>query len=402
MTYTGFNMSSIKTANRASVLYLLNGSKQLSRKDIAESLGLTPAAVSKICAELIAEGAINECGSLDCSAGAGRKKIILSLNSKEIFVLAIGIDKKGFNAAVCTLDGEEKCGERFLFEKDASPEKCLCQAAKKSLELLKASGILKEKVIGAGVGIVGGADKGKGTTAGNYGVWRPGVAVRSILEKELSMPVAIENNVKAFALASLIFDRRHFADNILFVKWGPGVGSAIVIGGAVLGKTDSDSSEIGHYIAVPNGEKCRCKRNGCLETVISADALVCAAKSLFGKKTTPCLFELTGGDETKIDISKVLLASKADAPLGEKLLQSVRLLAKAVTNASAVIAPDRVVVFGYMFTKEIFESFERECEKLYPAFKKGYIGLSPLDEKHNFIGPAAVAAKSFFFEKGNK
>ena len=95
MTYTGFNMSSIKTANRASVLYLLNGSKQLSRKDIAESLGLTPAAVSKICAELIAEGAINECGSLDCSAGAGRKKIILSLNSKEIFVLAIGIDKKG-------------------------------------------------------------------------------------------------------------------------------------------------------------------------------------------------------------------------------------------------------------------------------------------------------------------
>ena len=58
MDYTGFNMSRIKNANRASVLYLLNSRKSMSRKDIADSLGLTPAAVSKICAELIAEGLI--------------------------------------------------------------------------------------------------------------------------------------------------------------------------------------------------------------------------------------------------------------------------------------------------------------------------------------------------------
>ena len=65
MDYTGFNMSRIKNANRASVLYLLNGRKSMSRKDIADSLGLTPAAVSKICAELIAEGAVSECGFSD-------------------------------------------------------------------------------------------------------------------------------------------------------------------------------------------------------------------------------------------------------------------------------------------------------------------------------------------------
>ncbi len=399
MNYTGFNMSSIKTANRASVLYLLNGSKPLSRKDIAESLGLTPAAVSKICAELIAEGAISECGCFDDCVGAGRKKVILSLNSKGIFVLALSIDKKGFYAAVCTLDGEEKTGERFLFEKDASPEECLSFAGKKSLELLKKSGVSKEKIIGAGVGIVGGADREKGVTAGNYGVWCPGVAVRDILEKELSMPVAIENNVKAFALASLIFDRKNVEDNILFVKWGPGVGSAIVIGGTVLGKTDSDSSEIGHYIAVPNGEECRCKRKGCLETVISADAIVNRAKAVYGAKNMPHLFELTDGEKEKTDISKVLAASEFDGLLKEEIEKSIKLLSKAVTNAAAVIAPDRIVVFGYMFTETVFSRFKKECETLYPGFKKGNIRLSLLDEKHNFIGPAAAAAKSFFFEK---
>jgi len=59
MDYTGFNMSRIKNANRASVLYLLNSRESMSRKDIADSLGLTPAAVSKICAELIAEQSAN-------------------------------------------------------------------------------------------------------------------------------------------------------------------------------------------------------------------------------------------------------------------------------------------------------------------------------------------------------
>lgn len=399
MNYTGFNMSSIKTANRASVLYLLNGNEKLSRKDIAEKLGLTPAAVSKICTELISEGSISEIGSTEDSVGAGRKKIILSLNSKGVFVLALSIDKKGFYASVCTLDGEEKCGRRFLFEKDASPEECLSFAGKKSLELLKKSGVPKEKIIGAGVGIVGGADKEKGTTAGNYGVWHPGVAVREILEKELSMPVAIENNVKAFALASLIFDRKNVEDNILFVKWGPGVGSAIVIGGSVLGKTDSDSSEIGHYIAVPDGEKCRCGRSGCLETVVSADAIAGSVKEFFSEEKTPKLFEKCGGEKENVEISKILLCAQSDEPIENMIDERIKLLSKAVTNASTVIAPERIIVFGYMFTTDIFERFEKECKRLYPSFKKGYIRLSPLDEKHNFIGPAAVAAKNFFFEK---
>ena len=185
MNYTGFNMSSIKTANRSSVLYLLNSGEQLSRKDIAEKLGLTPAAVSKICAELIAEGAIAECGISGEGGGAGRKKIILSLNSESLFVLALNIDKKGFYAALCTIDGKEQIGERFFFENDCSPEECLRFAGKKCRELIEKSKISKEKIIGIGVGIVGGADSENGVTAGNYGIWKPGVPVRRILEEEL-------------------------------------------------------------------------------------------------------------------------------------------------------------------------------------------------------------------------
>lgn len=399
MNYTGFNMSSIKTANRSSVLYLLNSGEQLSRKDIAEKLGLTPAAVSKICAELIAEGAIAECGISGEGGGAGRKKIILSLNSESLFVLALNIDKKGFYAALCTIDGKEQIGERFFFENDCSPEECLRFAGKKCRELIEKSKISKEKIIGIGVGIVGGADSENGVTAGNYGIWKPGVPVRRILEEELSMPVAVENNVKSFAIASLIFDRRDTDESILFVKWGPGVGSAIVVGSAVLGKADSDSSEIGHYIAAPDGEECRCKRRGCLETVISSDAIVERVERKYGKKNLTALSERSDINGNKTEILDILSAFSKEQTVREEIESCTKLLSKAVTNAAAVIAPDVVITFGYMFTDEVFKVFEAECRALYPGFKNGCFRLSRLDKKHNYIGPAAVAAKSFFFER---
>lgn len=43
--------------------------------------------------------------------------------------------------------------------------------------------------------------------------------------------------------------------------------------------------------------------------------------------------------------------------------------------------------------------FAKRCAQYYSGFGRGYIRHSPLDDKHSFIGPAAAAAKKFFFEK---
>lgn len=398
MNYMGFNMNSIKNANRASVLYLLNSGEELSRKDIAERLKLTPAAVSKICAELISEGAVAECGLSESTVGAGRKKVMLSLNSKENLSLALSIDRSGFYCALCTLDGEEILGERRSFADASNARECLSRVGEKCREIIEKSKVERSKIIGVGVGLVGGVDAQNGTTAGSYGIWEAGVPVRDILEKELSLPVCVENNVKAFAIASLLFDRGCSRDNLLFVKWGPGVGSAIVVGGTVLGRSDSDSSELGHYTAVSNGKKCRCGRSGCLETEISSDAIIERVKKAFSAEKTPLLFEITGGEEKNIDISAVL-AAKEDPEVKKELLRSARLLSLAVSNAATVLAPDRVIVFGYMFEKETFEFFKRAYAEERRGFSRGGVHLSPLDGKHGYIGPAAVAAKNFFFEK---
>lgn len=51
----------------------------------------------------------------------------------------------------------------------------------------------------------------------------------------------------------------------------------------------------------------------------------------------------------KIDIKQILLSAKSDGAVKVELERCADSLAKAVTNAATVIAPDSVVAFGYMF-----------------------------------------------------
>ena len=64
MRAEGDNMTGLKRQNRAAVLLRLHKNGGLSRKRLAGMLGLTPAAMTKIAAELIEEGLVCEVKAL--------------------------------------------------------------------------------------------------------------------------------------------------------------------------------------------------------------------------------------------------------------------------------------------------------------------------------------------------
>lgn len=106
MGYTGINLLSVKSRNRSQILKLLNDHGPTSRKDIAEKLGLTTAAVSTLCAELLAEGMVYEKGELQPEEGkAGRRKILLDINYDYRYVLSIAIEANECAISVCNLRG---------------------------------------------------------------------------------------------------------------------------------------------------------------------------------------------------------------------------------------------------------------------------------------------------------
>ena len=364
MARQGMNPKQIKTLNDTALLYLLSNEGILSRKTISEKLGLTAAAVSKITKRLIDEGKIEELGvSLQDSDRVGRKEVLLSLKSNDKLSLGITAELDMVTYSICDVSGKLVQMKSYPFFEDS---RLIVERAK---EFLQAHANLRHKLIGIGLCVVGSVKKDA------FGVWN-NEELAELLERELSLPVAIQNNVKAYALAELVYGSVGEETSVLFFKWGSGIGSAVAVGGRLLMSTDYSLTEIGHYIVDTTGRKCRCGRFGCLETVASADVI---SEELGGMNLSQIV-------ESKDEKVIHLLDTKIDT------------VALALTNTATILNAEKIVLFGKMFeNREIVEKLARQCARYNNNFKHNKIVLGDLSKKSAYIGAAAVCAQEFFF-----
>lgn len=363
----------------------------MSRKDISNRLSLTPAAVSILCSALIEDGFISEVGkSSPSEKRAGRREILLSLCLDKLFCIAVNMETENTCVSLVRLDGKLCAMQKFPTNSNA-----LChlkQTAKKIRQIIDDSGKKEEEIIGAGLGIVGSLDAQAKETAGEFGIWEKGIKAADILCNDIGLTVICENNVKAFATAQLIYANGE--DNMLFIKWGSGgIGSALVLGG----KVAPGAQEIGHYIIDANGKKCRCGRNGCLETYACAAAIAERVGEIFSQEKTPILYGELNGD--KLQLKKIHLSNvmNTDDSVKEIISRRVNRFARAVVNTATVLSPDKVIVFGNMWNKELFREFQEFCKKYSPSFDENRIQMSALQSKADYIGPAALVTDRLFF-----
>lgn len=369
MEKSGLNLQTLRNKNKSLILYELNSNGEISRKELSARLSLTPAAVTKICAELIEEGLISQHGEIENSGRSGRKEILLSLRLSDKFTFGINAERNCVTYSVCDLSGKLYFSEVHELMQNVET---VIEVGKRFMSCVPEK--IRQKIIAMGVCVIGNV----GDT--RFGVWQDS-NIREKFEASFGLECVIENNVKAFALAELIYGNVPHGDAVLYFKWGPGVGSAFSSGGSVLSGGDSGVAEIGHYIVDPGGEKCRCGRYGCLETVASENAIIKAAGDNYS-------FEQIAASETS-EFS-VLLDHKIDT------------VALALVNTATILNAKKIVLFGSIFAYEnIKRKLIKQCLRYDPNLKERIIKESDLNEKNGYIGTVAVCAEKFFFERDN-
>lgn len=367
MEQSGLNLKEIKSRNISSILYLLNNNSEMSRKDIASALNLTPAAVTKLCNQLINDGLIEEKGEDQSeTARAGRKRIPLSLRLSDYYALCIHAELDKVTVSVAGLDGKLYESESFSDIKNVDSLILL------SSKLFRNTSADKDKFLCISICVIGSVEKSK------IGFWDNEYVIKT-LKKEIGLPVVIDNNVRAFALAELIYGHKIYDSSVLFLKWGPGIGSAIAANGELLSGSDAGIAEIGHYIINRSGKRCRCNRYGCLETEVSSMAIV----------------EELGN---KMEFEDIIKSS--DENIIHLMDQKIDLVSLALTNTATILNADKIILFGMAFeNKSIAVKLSKQCRRYNNNFNSDTIELSELNDKITFIGPAALAAKYFFFER---
>lgn len=353
------NLQSVKSANRSSILYLLNENTALSRKEISQKLGITPAGVTKICQSLIDEGLIAEADSLD-TGKSGRREILLKLSLDDKLVFGINAQRDKITYSITSLSG------KLIKKLDAPFEENVDEVINKGKAFLN-----NENVIGMGVCVIGSVDD-------DYGIWHN----ENLAEKfsgAFGIDTVVENNVKAFAQSELIYGELPNKDSVLFFKWGAGIGSSIVANGKVFSGNDSGVAEIGHYIVNTGGKKCRCGRFGCLETEASIDAII---------------------DEIDDNLSLLDVVNSKNNDIITLLEHKIDMVALVLTNTATILSTNNVVLFGEMFKNQIIvEKLKKQMLRYNQNMPANSINLSKLNDISDYIGTTAICAKHFYFER---
>src|ERR1019366_746385 len=107
-----------------------------------------------------------------------------------------------------------------------------------------------------------------------------GFPLRAAIESELGRTIALESDANVAALAEwrLGAGSKYGINNLCVLTLGTGVGSGLILNGAVWDGFNGMGGEAGHIIVKEAGAPCGCGGRGCLEQYASATAVVRMAR----------------------------------------------------------------------------------------------------------------------------
>lgn len=262
-------LSSTRTdANRAAILAHIGAHGATSRADLARGLGLSPALLTKLTRDLLAEGLLEELERTP--SRGGRPAQLLGLTAGSFGAIGLKVAPDHLTLVEVALGGTVTRTATEVF--DAADTMALSRLT--SAVKAFAEGSVHATLLGIGVGLPGGVhEQSEGVVDSSQLGWNQ-VPLGSALRYATGLPVLIDNNVNALALAESLFGSGRGHDHFLVVTIGTGIGAGIVAAGTVVRGASGNAGEIGHIPVDENGPRCQCGGTGCLEALIGQSALI--------------------------------------------------------------------------------------------------------------------------------
>lgn len=330
---------------------------------------------------------------------------------------AAGVDLGGSKiaAGIVASDGRLLAARQEPTHPEEGPEGVLARIVAGVRAACREAGLSPGELAGVGVGCPGPLDyrEGRVIQAPNLG-WHD-VPVAAPLAAALGLPVWLENDANAAALAENRWGAGAGARHMLYLGVGTGIGSGLVLDGKVYRGGYGSAGEAGHVIVEPGGPWCNCGQRGCAEAIaggaglarraaaglrLRAPALARrVAAAAGGEGTTPTpgarLFALAGGDPDRVDARLVYEAARQGDPLARRLVdEAFRALGLLVASLVNLFDPERVVIGGGVASREAsFVEAVREVVRLeqhHVPFDPARIVPAELGEEAGLYGAGLV------------
>jgi predicted NBD/HSP70 family sugar kinase len=247
----------LRRDNRSVLLSSLFFDQPRSRPELGEATGLSPASVSNVVRELIAEGLVAEAGSVD--SDGGRPRVLLQINPDYGYVIGVDVGETRVLVELFDLTMTERARADYPLDPRQHGVGVIVEAILTGLAaVLASSGVGPSAVLGVGVGVPGIVQNGPdGLVDGQTYGWES-VPLKRLLRSGTSLPLHIDNGAKTMGQAELWFGAGRGAQHAVVCLIGSGVGASIIAHGSTQRGSKSSAGEWGHTTIVVGGRACRC------------------------------------------------------------------------------------------------------------------------------------------------
>lgn len=378
------------------LLQLLHALHISTRAELEAITHLSPSTVSKVVRRLIESGFAEEVGQIPSTGGRPSRQIMLRPQAR----LAIGAEFSLNQLRVVVTDLDGAILQSYEAE---SPKQDAEQITQRLIDLIEEAlaHTGREKVVGVGIAVPGVADS-----------------------EQARMMALVDLNLRDFPLGQRVKDRTGFTPRIynrstcaaMGEKWqgdgreaqslfyaafegGSGIsGGLIMRGQSYLGASPA-IAEIGHFTVMPDGPRCFCGNQGCLQVFASSNGLANRARELIKLGHSTQLTSLVDGHPELIEGLTVMQAAAENDELSLRILaEAADYIGLALGNVINLLSPQMVVLGGSLlwayptpWIDMIRASIQRRTLPI--TLQSAQVVISQLGLNNRCIGAATLAVR---------
>lgn len=236
--------------------------------EVKDFSGLSLPTTTKLINELVEQGILVESGKRESSGG--RPPAVFSLHSSLGYIVGVELLIHSFRFSIVNLNHE------LIYEYETDNfdlnlrEESLQFILRIVPELIQKKGISKDKILGVGIGITGRVNGMKGIS---HSFLQGPTPIAKVLQDQWGFPVFVDNDTRLMTCGEQNFGLAQEKQHVVYLNISQGLGIGLISNGQLHAGESGFAGEFGHIHFEDNDRLCVCGKKGCLETVVSGNAL---------------------------------------------------------------------------------------------------------------------------------
>ncbi|MBL7763150.1 MAG: ROK family protein [Chitinophagaceae bacterium] len=368
--------------------------KTLSAVDLSNLLGKSVPHVTKALNELVGLGYLEDKGLAPSSGG--RRPQIYSLKGGTMYMVAVAMDQLYTKISITDTLNHHVIPAETHELRLLNNDEALAELVFLINTAIVKSEIDRDKIAGIGIGTPGFINTRLGM---NYSYLQPPEeeSLLSYLEKELGLPVSLDNDSSITALAELKFGLAQNRSDVMVVNIGWGIGLGMIIDGKLFRGFTGYAGELSHIPISESDTLCDCGKRGCLET--EATLRVVTAKVMKEIKEGHQSGLKYDDSPEKMSEAIMIAANKGDqyaiellSDMGYKIGKAIAILIHIV-NPELVVLSGRGATVGKILLAPIQQALNKYCIPRLAEHTE--VKVSAMGRKAEIIGAEALIMENF-------